>query len=511
MNKKSIGLYSTAGCVIIVLICVLLNLLSSRYFFRIDFTENKIYTLSPATQKILAGLTDPLRVRVFFQENLPPEYTHQRRYLEELLQEMKTTARGSLKVEFADMKKPETLDEARRAGVAMIRFTAVREDKFEVQEGMMGLVMYYEDEQEVIPAVTQVSNIEYELAGRIIKLTQKSRPVIGWSIGNGEMEPPASLQQYLTEHFDLRPLDALSPDTSLDPLSVLIVAGPRRPLSDTALRAIDRAVLRGVPTAILLDLYDINMSNFFARKNEVGLGRLLESYGLRAQDGLVADAQNMPVQMQTQQGFFSVQSIVNYPYIPRVTDLSRDHPVTRTLQEIALPFTTALEIVDSTGVIVLARSSGESYRISQPFIVSPTERINIDGADRGPFVLGVSIQAIRRSAFADTTAASPVEGQVRLMVLANSNFLDESRGGSMSNLNLAANLIDWLAATEDLISIRSKTNTFRPLEKVSEEHRSLMKFAHLFLMPLAVAFIGAIRWRIRAARRRRWEESIEGA
>lgn len=512
MSRRSIGLYSTGGCAVIAAVCVLLNLVSSRVYFRLDCTENKIYSLSPATEKILSRLTDPFRIRVFFDENLPPEYDHQRRYLQELLQDMSSASRGRLRIDFADMKKPETRDDARRAGIAPLRFTAVRKDKFEVQEGMMGLVMYYEDKKEVLPAVTQIANIEYELAGRIVKLTQARRPVVGWTMGNGEMDPPGELSQYLSQNYELRRFDQLGSagwGAEIPPMSALVVAGPRTPLTDTAIRSIDRAIMSGVPTALLLDLYDVNMGNFFVRKNASRLEKLLESYGLVPREGLVVDAQNIPVHIQSRQGFFTVQTLVNYPYIPRVTDLSKDHPVTRPLQEIALPFVTSLDIRETSGVTVLARSSSESFRIANPFLVSPTEQINVGGSDQGPFVLGAALQGRRRSAFSDTPSPGvPVEAEVRLVALANSNFLDESRGGNAANLSFAANLVDWLAASDDLISIRSKGQTFRPLEKVSDKKRNFIKAANLFLMPLLLALLGAVRWQIRRRRRGRWEGTL---
>lgn len=522
-SKRTLGLYSTGGCAVIAAVCVLLNLVSFRYFFRIDCTEYSIYSLSDATHKILRSLPDPLRIRIFFEENLPPEYLHQRRYLQELLQEMKTAGGGRLKVEFADMKTPESRQEAERAGIANLRFTAVRKDKFEVQEGMMGLAMYYEDKKEVIPALTQVSNLEYELAGRIIKLTRKIRPVVGWTTGNSEQSPPEPLEQYLSQNFELRRINHLNTHGWRDGsseyagLSALMVAGPKSPFSDTGLRAVDEAILNGVPTALLLDLYDVQMGNFFARKVETRLDRLLEGYGVQIREGMVADAQNVPVQIQTQQGFFSFQTIVNFPFIPRITNLSKDHPVTRTLQEIALPFVAALDVRDTTGVTVLASSTEESYRIARPFIVNPTMRIDIEGAEHGPFAVGMAIQGRRRSAFADTPALgvsvravrpAPTEGPIRLVVFTNAGFLDESRGSGGSNLAFAANLVDWLAASEDLIAIRSKGQTFRPLEKVSDQKRNLIKASNLFLMPLLVTLIGGVRWQVRRIRRRRWEAGL---
>lgn len=505
-TKRAIGLYSTGGCVLIAAVCVLINLVSYRYSFRLDFTENKIYSLSPSTGKLLSRLTDPLRVKVFFDEGVPPEYAHQRRYLAELLQEMSAASSGNLRVEMVDMKKPESKDEARKAGIAPLRFTVVRQDKFEVQEGMMGLAIFYEDKKEVIPAVTQTANIEYEIANRVVKLTQSARPVVGWTMGNEELEPPDELRQYLSQNFEYRELRDhattgwLKAD-SVPALSALIVAGPKETINDTGLRSIDRAIMSGIPTALLADFYDVHMGQFFVRKNRSGLDKLLTAYGVTSPEGLVVDAQNVPVQMQSQQGFFMMQTMVNYPYIPRVTDLSQDHAVTRSLTEIAMPYVSALQFSDSSGVSILARSSPESYRLERTFFVGPTQQISIEGAAQGPFVFAAAIQGQRKSAFGDTTS------EVRLLVFSSSTFLDQTKGFSAGNLALTANLVDWLAATDDLISIRSKTNTYRPLQKVSDRKRGLIKASNLFLMPLLVALAGAIRWQIRSARRRRAERA----
>ncbi|MBI4179970.1 GldG family protein [bacterium] len=496
--KRRIGVLSTAGLAIITGVLVLVNLVSYQYFTRLDFTEDKIYSLSTAARRLLGALPDRVRVRVFFDEQLPPEYAPNRRYLRELLDEMSAASRGGLVVEFADMTKPESKEEAMRAGVPPLQFTAVRQDKFEVQEGMMGLAIYYEDKKEVIPAVTETRNLEYELVSRLLKLTGTRKPVIGWTTGQGEMEPPAQLRAYLSAHYDLRLLEDLE-SGPIEPVSSIVVVGPRRPFSDTALAALETTMRSGVPMALLVDQYDVHMGNFFARKVDHGLDRILQSAGVRFKEGLVADAQNVPVQVQSQQGFFTIQRVVHFPFIPRVArsqnpadpGLSPEHPVTRPLQEIALPFVSALEILDSSGVTVLARSTAESYRIAQPFVVSPMEKINVEGAEKGPFALGVSIQK-----------------NIRLMVLGNAGFLDEERGGGDANLTFASNLIDWLASSEDLISIRSKANTFRPLKNLSDDRRNLIKSANLFLMPLTIILTGIIRWQIRRVRRRRWEESL---
>ena len=58
--------------ILIIGILLLVNFISSDYFVRIDLTENKRFTLSQATEDILEDLLEPVTVKAYFSENLPP-------------------------------------------------------------------------------------------------------------------------------------------------------------------------------------------------------------------------------------------------------------------------------------------------------------------------------------------------------------------------------------------------------------------------------------------------------
>ena len=58
--------------ILIIGILLLVNFISSDYFVRIDLTENKRFTLSQATEDILEDLLEPVTVKAYFSEILPP-------------------------------------------------------------------------------------------------------------------------------------------------------------------------------------------------------------------------------------------------------------------------------------------------------------------------------------------------------------------------------------------------------------------------------------------------------
>jgi len=73
-------------------VIILVNLAGVTLFFRLDLTNDKIYSLSPASKDVVATLSEPLSIKVFFSKDLPAPHNNTERYLKDLLEEY--AARG---------------------------------------------------------------------------------------------------------------------------------------------------------------------------------------------------------------------------------------------------------------------------------------------------------------------------------------------------------------------------------------------------------------------------------
>ena len=71
---------NTTSILLIVGILIIFNLLSVQYYFRIDLTEDKQYTLSESTKNIMESLDEPITVKAYFSENLPQILPEQKRF-----------------------------------------------------------------------------------------------------------------------------------------------------------------------------------------------------------------------------------------------------------------------------------------------------------------------------------------------------------------------------------------------------------------------------------------------
>ena len=85
-RKKSLIPY----ILVVAGILVLLNILAAKFFFRIDLTEDKRYTLSEATKNLLNEFEDPVTITAYFSEGLPPNIDQTRIEFKDLLSEYAT-------------------------------------------------------------------------------------------------------------------------------------------------------------------------------------------------------------------------------------------------------------------------------------------------------------------------------------------------------------------------------------------------------------------------------------
>jgi len=147
------------ACAVIAAVA-LANYVSGKFFYRLDLTENRQYTVSDATKRILKGLDDIVSVKAFFSKELPPE-THSRvSAVRDLLSEYKNIAGGKLRVTWED---PAESDEVRgmamSLGVPEIRLQTFKRDKAETMLGFMGIGIMYADKKESIPIVQNLETL----------------------------------------------------------------------------------------------------------------------------------------------------------------------------------------------------------------------------------------------------------------------------------------------------------------------------------------------------------------
>ena len=179
-SKKKSGKY--LKFIIYLVVIVLVNVAGITLFFRMDLTENKIYSISAASKKVVATLSEPLTINVFFTKDLPTPHNNTERYLHDLLAEYAIHANKFFNYRFFDVnpEEGEITDETRENqqlasnyGIHPIQIQAIEKDEVKFQKAYMGLVLIHGDLIERIPTITSTEGLEYKLTTAIQKMNNK--------------------------------------------------------------------------------------------------------------------------------------------------------------------------------------------------------------------------------------------------------------------------------------------------------------------------------------------------
>jgi ABC-type uncharacterized transport system involved in gliding motility auxiliary subunit len=229
---------------------------------RVDLTQNRLYTLSPGTQQVLAELKEPVNLYFYFSREAAakqaplvlPYATRVREFLEELA----TRSGGKIHLRIVD-PQPFSDDEDRAAEFGMQPLRAGGGDALyfgltgtNSTDGRASIPSFQADREEFL---------EYDVAKLINELGTPKKPVIGLisSLGlqgqfnpmTGQMGEPWPILTQLQDLFTMRTLTADVDHIEKD-VDVLMLVHPKR-LPAKTLYAIDQFVMRGGRVLLFVD------------------------------------------------------------------------------------------------------------------------------------------------------------------------------------------------------------------------------------------------------------------
>jgi len=491
-------------------------------------TRNRVFTLSDASKEMMRSLDDRVTVKAYFTEDLPSPYNNNRRMLLDQLNEYRAYARGNLQFDFIDPSGEKGERDAEQQGVSPIQVQVVKDDKFEVKRGYMGVVLQYEDRKEVIPVVQNTANLEYELSSTIRKLVTKQQRKVGFLSGHGEasLNDLSRSQEMLRRQYEMVSVDVSKNTPVPDDVAALIVAGPTARFPEDAKFQIDQYIMRGGRVAFLLNRIDANLQARFGRPLDLNLDDLLAAYGIKINNDVVRDVQCASVSLMQQQYGYAIQSQVPYPYLPIASDFGLGNMMVKNLQGVVLFFASSLDTVGTAGkglqAEIFMRTSKQSGRQTGMLAIDPLQRYTQGEFGESGIPLAAVISGSFNSPFAgkpipsDTAAGAalpPASSRTsspatRIVVLGDGDFMRD-QFTNRDNITFFANMVDYLMDDAGLITIRSREASSPPLEPVADGTKKFIKYANLGLPPLLVVAYGLIRWRTRKARKRILELQVK--
>ncbi len=363
----------------------------SFFFFKIDLTEEKRHTLTPATRDLISSLDDKIFVRCYLHGKFPARYKRLEQSIREKLDEFRDYSNGQVEYEFIDPYESEdkkTISETEQALYEKgLRFTRITYDEGGAKNSKLiwpaAIIEYGTKEYPVqffksdLPQPSDeminssVNNLEYELASNLTSILKKEKQAIAVLQGHGELEP-VEMADFIVTLESSYAIDFVTINERVNALSdklagfaerknkfdALIIAKPDSLFSDKDRVILDQYIMNGGKVLWLVDpiLTDLDslaaQQQTMAMSNEMGLYEMLFEYGARLNRSLVIDFQGAPIGFDTgPQGNQRKYEMKTWYYAPMIFPGDSAHPVVVHLDPIKFEFASSIDTVNTSSDI----------------------------------------------------------------------------------------------------------------------------------------------------------------
>jgi ABC-type uncharacterized transport system involved in gliding motility auxiliary subunit len=518
-------IYSTVGVIAVLIIIVAINLFGGFFKFRSDLTDNKLYTLSDGTKKILNKLDTDVVLRLYFSKDnayVPVPLRTYAQEVQDLLDEYQQYSHGKVKVIKLDPKPDSDAEDS--ANLDGIEGQAVNlSDKV-----YLGIAISCLDAKTTISYLSpdRANLLEYDLSRAISSVANPKKAVIGIMSAlpvTGREASPMMMQQRqqpsqpwiflneLKESYVVRDIP-LATDKIDDDVSVLVVVHPQGITADAQF-AVDQFVLRGGKMVALLDPYS------FVQAQTAGpygggagfnstLDKLLPAWGIDfSTTKMIADL-TFATQVQRE------NDVQSDPTILSITSegINKEDALGAAVSDLLMPFTGAFTGKPKEGLKedVLVKSSTQAGLVDVSLMEAGPDAIRKGlKSDQTAYPIAIRLSGKFKTAFPDGkpetkgsatpspspasqagASASPASKEAYLkegksegvvILVGDSDFAYDAIAGraqqvlnqtvfvpSNGNLNFIQSSIEQLAGDSDLIGIRSRSSGNRPFVVVNK-------------------------------------------
>jgi ABC-type uncharacterized transport system involved in gliding motility auxiliary subunit len=463
------------------------NILSSS---RVDFTENKLYSLSDGTNSLLKNLEEPIHIRLFVSSNLVkdvPQLSTYANRVETILKTYSNLSNGKITLEIID-PKPFSDAEDRAVGMGINSFNAT-----EMSDSLyFGLAATNSTTgQKNIPIFSpeRETFLEYDLTSLISDLSQIKKPVIsildnlGLSADSRIGKPEQQILKQMKEMFQVEKVDENNNELNKN-TKVLMIIHPKF-LSDETLYMIDQWILNGGATLIFLDPYaetEISRQPGMPPMNpRSNLKKLLDTWGIKFD--------NKKAVLDAEFGFRISRNIngrdiqvTNYPWLNiRGQGLNKNESSLSNLSTIVMTTAGSFELANDDSVlepiIISSQKSGlgDAQKAGDPK-GDPRDLLPNIKSDNKNLTVAGWVKSNLGTSFSDKTnkddnQLSKSSKKSNILLVADADMLMDrnwltQRGAFANNGDFVLNVLEKMVGGNALSDLRGKSTSWRPFEKI---------------------------------------------
>ncbi len=511
-----------------IIIVILTAIILSSFFFRIDLTSEKRYTLSAYSKKVLKRLNDVVFIRVYLDGDLNIPFLKMQRSVREMLDEFRVYGRDNLQYVFinpfesndAQVRK-DMFNELYEKGLKPVNILSNDKEGGSSEKIIFpGAIIAYRGVEVPVnllqnnPQLSAEENInnslqllEFELIKVISSRAKDNTEKLAFIEGHGELD------EYQTEDISKEIAWFYQVDRGriqgklgiLDDYKAVIIAKPALRFNEQDKLVLDQYLMKGGRILWFLDRVDVStdsltMDATMAMINDLNLDDMLFRYGIRINPVLIKDLQCniIPVNVALAGNTPDFRPSPWY-YFPLLSS-PPGHPVTRNLNMIKSEFVNTIDTIGARkGIIktVLLKSSVYSTFSVAPALISLDEiriKPNPEEFRSSGMPVAVLLEGTFESVFRNRMVDNIIPGAAKdfiasgsaskMLVVADGDIIrndiritpkgiyslplgfDRYTQQTYGNKDFIMNALHYITGNEELIKLRSREITLRLLNKV---------------------------------------------
>jgi len=504
-------------------------------------------------------------------DKMPTQLRNLERDITEQMRNFADVSGGMLQFSVHNPQDDEEMQQNLTAkGIQPFQVQSIEKDEMGIKVIWSAMTIAYKDKpEEVLPRLLpqDLAGIEQSIIDPIYRLTREKTPRVGVFAPKKEvdqqmammymqqgMKPPEPQDQFTKlahllqqSHYDVVPVNLTASEPLPDDLDCLVVMALTR-FNERQVYEINSALRGGLPVVLAVQSHEYNYApgrnggwTVSGVEQESGLEPMLEKFGLPVSEDHFFDEamETIDLPREVNLGGMRMQTRepVKIPIQIRVTEnqMLQDSPVVNRISQLFYLWGTPVEpdpdtlsknglsatnlIVSSPNCWAMAFDTaplpgsaldprGKQMEGAQPLLVQAQGTFPDTYADAGvpPWPAGQDSTQIDDAQLGPGPGAQPSPST--LLVVGSAKMFDDNILGAAQNSVLIRNAVDYLAGSEDLLSIRAKSLTQRVIRPVQSGEKMIWRLFVVLLVPVVLAVYGAMRAGMRRKDAARYAEAL---
>ena len=507
-------------------------------------------------------------------DKMPTEFKNLERDINEQLRNYERVSGGRLQYSVHNPQDDEEMQQdLAQKGIQPFQVQSVDKDEIGVKLIWSALTIAYKDHpEEVVPRILPqtLTNLETLVISPVHRLTRERDPKVAlYAPKRGVdpqmaamylqqgMQPPEPQDQFSMvktlleqEHYQVADIQLTEAGPIPDDADVLVVLGPKS-LQPRQAWEINRALSNGLPVLMAVQSHEYSYQagqqggwTITGNASDSGLETMLESLGLVVVKDHFLDQNSQMLELPREVNLgglrMQVREPVDTPVQIRVTQdqVDQDQPITNHIGQLLYLWGTPVDVdkaaLSQHGLTAetLVSSSSRCWRADfGGGLLSATQLDPAGKESAGPQSLAVLLEGVFPDAYSQSgppawptaanedpaapsmgpTVATPLNPAAsQLLVFGCAKMFDDMVLQGAQNALLLLNAVDYLAGSEDLLTIRSKQLTQRTIRPVQTGEKLVWQVFVVALMPVVFIIVGIVRTAKRRGDAARYRRNLRG-